>query len=92
MAYEFINRYCAENDFEAALQNFNHAEWRLQDTRPIWQSNGVTAAELLGYLRVYQACRGRVLDIGQHLDRSFGRPTPPECPDWCPDLDTLAAT
>ena len=92
MPYEPINRYCAENDFEAALQNFNHAEWQLNHMRPIWQSNGVTVAELLGYLRVYQACRDRVLDIGQHLDRSFGRPTPPERPDWCPGPDTLTAT
>lgn len=92
MAYEFINRDCAENDHHAALKNFNLAEARLRELRRIWEMNGTTPAELLRHLHVYQACRERVIDIGQHIGRSFGRPTPPERPDWCPDLDTLTAT
>lgn len=92
MPYEFINRDCADNDFTAALANFTHAEWRLQQLRPIWQSGAVTPTERLEHLRVYQLCRGRVLDIGQYVNGSFGRPMPPERPDWCTDPDTLAAT
>ncbi|MDH6283126.1 hypothetical protein [Prescottella agglutinans] len=91
MPYEFINQNCAEIDFEAALKNFNNAEWDLKTRKLIWEVNGMTPAELLSCLRVYQLCRDRVIDIGKHVNRSFGRPTPPELPDWCPHPDTLAA-